>query len=142
VKIVDLNVLIYVVNPDTPHHARLRGWWEAAIAGDETLGLPWLVLLGFLRITTNRRSFPTPLAPNAAVGKIDTWLSLENVRVVGERENHWTRLKTLVRETGTAGDLTTEMHLAALALGHDAVLVSCDNDFSRFQGLRWENPLV
>lgn len=141
-KIVDLDVLIYAVNRDTPHHPRVHGWWEAAIAGDEILGLPWLVLLGFLRITTNRRSFPQPLAPDAAIAKVDTWLSLENVRVVGERESHWARLKTLIGETGTAGDLTTDMHLAALALSHDAVLVSCDNDFSRFRGLRWENPLV
>ena len=47
----------------------------------------------------------------------------------------------LLGGSGTAGNLTTDAHLATLALSHDAVLVSSDMDFARFQGLRWENPL-
>ncbi len=39
-------------------------------------------------------------------------------------------------------DLTTDAHLAALALSHDAVLVSSDADFARFRGLRLLNPLM
>lgn len=49
-------------------------------------------------------------------------------------------LKPLLRATGPAGNLTTDAHLAALALSHDAVLVSSDADFARFKGLRVENP--
>jgi len=41
-----------------------------------------------------------------------------------------------------AGNLTTDAHMAVLALTHDAVLVSCDTDFARFKGLRWENPMT
>ena len=140
-KLVDLNVLLYVVNDDSPRHQPVLNWWNAALNGDETVGLAWVVLLGFLRISTNPRVFPTPLAADDAIAKIDAWLSLDNVRVVREQDNHWEVLRSLVSETGTAGNLTTDAHLAALAMSHAAVLVSCDSDFGRFKGLRWENPL-
>ena len=100
------------------------------------------MLLGFLRLATNPRVFSRPLPPNAAAARIDAWLSLDNVRVVREKDDHWDTLKPLLGGAGTAGNLTTDAHLAALAISHDAVLVSCDADFARYKGLRWENPLV
>jgi uncharacterized protein len=42
---------------------------------------------------------------------------------------------------GAAGNLTSDAHLAALAIERGAVLCSADNDFSRFPRLRWSNPL-
>ncbi len=139
-KIVDLNVLLYVVNADAIQHARVLAWWHRALADEEPLCLPWVVLLGFLRLATNPRVFPKPLSPEAATGKLDTWLAQESVRVVHERTDHWDTLRSLLAQTGTAGNLTTDAHLAALAISHGALLVSCDVDFRRFRGLRWLNP--
>lgn len=48
-KLVDLNVLLYAVNSDSAHHEAVSVWWESALNGDESIGLPWIVLLGFLR---------------------------------------------------------------------------------------------
>lgn len=141
-KIVDLNILLYTVNSASPRHGLARSWWESAVNGEETIGLAWVVLLGFLRLATNPRVFPRPLAPDVAVASIDTWLALDNVRVVHEKDNHWEILKALIHGAGTAGNLTTDMHLAALAMSYDAALISCDTDFARFRGLRWENPLA
>jgi toxin-antitoxin system PIN domain toxin len=141
VRIVDLNVLLYAVNSDAPQHRVAHQWWEDALNGEDTVGLPWIVLLGFLRLVTQPRIFPHPLASAAAVEKLDAWLALESVRIVREKDDHWTVLKSLLDTSGTAGNLTTDAHLAALALTHDAALVSCDADFARFKGLRWENPL-
>lgn len=140
-RIVDLNVLLYAVNSDAAQHERARGWWEKAVNDEDTIGLAWVVLLGFLRLATNPRVFPRPLAPDVAVAKLDAWLALDNVRVVREKDDHWETLNPLLRGAGTAGNLTTDAHLAALALTHDAVLVSSDTDFARFKRLRWENPL-
>jgi uncharacterized protein len=140
-KLIDLNILLYVVNEDSAHHARVLAWWERSLNDDEPLGLPWVVLLGFLRIATNPDVFPRPLAPDAAAAKIGSWLSLDNTRLVQERDEHWNILRTLLSEAGTAGNLVTDAHLAALAISHGAELVSCDTDFARFRGLRWHNPL-
>lgn len=140
-KIVDLNILLYVVNRDSAHHATVLKWWEAAIDRHESVGLPWIVLLGFVRIATNPVIFPQPLDIDTAIGKVDTWLSLDNARLVREKEEHWDILRSLIADSGAAGNLTTDAHLATLAISHGAVLVSCDNDFARFKGLRWENPI-
>lgn len=140
-KLVDLNILLYAINENAIHHARVHKWWEDAVKGDEAVGLPWIVLLGFLRLSTHPGIFPRPLDPDTAIGKIDLWLSLDNTQLVREKEGHWEFLRLLLLEAGAAGNLTTDAHLAAIAISHGAVLVSCDNDFSRFKGLRWENPI-
>ena len=43
---------------------------------------------------------------------------------------------------GTADNITTDAHLAALAIEHGAEVCSADTDFGRFRGLRWTNPLA
>lgn len=140
-KIVDLNLLLYASNSDAAQHTFARRWWEDTVNGDELIGLPWIVLLGFLRLATNPRIFPRPLEPFAALEKIDSWLALASVRVVREKDDHWDTLRKLIVAAGTAGNLTTDAHLAALAISHDAILCSSDLDFGRFKGLRWENPM-
>ena len=139
-KIVDLNVLLYALNRDSVHHAAALSWWEDAVNGDEPVGLAWPVLLGFLRLAVNPAIFPRPLDEETALRKVDNWLSLETVRVPTEKEEHWEILRGLLLKAGTAGNLTSDAHLAALAISHGAVLVSFDTDFARFEGLRWEKP--
>ena len=139
-KIIDLNVLLYVVNEDAEQHETLLSWWEKALNGDETLGLPWVVVLGFLRISTNPKIFPTPMRAIAAIEKMETWLALDMVTLIEEKREQWVILRGLLADSGVAGNLTTDAHLAAIAITHGATLVSCDSDFGRFAGLRWENP--
>lgn len=140
-KLVDLNVLLYVVNQDSVHHESALDWWEQALRGDELIGLTWIVLLGFLRLSSNPAIFPDPLDAETALEKVSIWLSLDQSRLIRETDDHWHILRSLLDETGTAGNLTTDAHLAALAISHGATLVSFDSDFSRFSSLRWESPL-
>jgi predicted nucleic acid-binding protein len=56
-------------------------------------------------------------------------------------DRHLPVLRDLLLPLGTAGNLTSDAHLAALAIEHGAMLCSCDVDFSRFPGLRWVDPL-
>ena len=139
-KVVDLNLLLYTVNRDAKQHEPARRWWETAVNGDEPIGLPWVVLLGFLRIATNTAIFPRALDAEAAIAKVDSWLALVTTRIVRERDEHWDVLRSLLADSGAAGNLTTDAHLAALTITHGAVLVTFDGDFARFKGLRWESP--
>ena len=141
-KLVDLNVLLYAVNRDSPRHETVRSWWEKTLTDDEPVGLSWVVMLGFLRLATNPHVFVKPLGPDQAIDRVETWLGHPNVRVVTETEEQWRILKELLTEEGTAGNLTTDAHLAALAISHGATLASCDADFGRFRPLRWENPCI
>jgi hypothetical protein len=47
----------------------------------------------------------------------------------------------LLEDVGTAGNLTTDVQLAAHAIERDAAIHSNDTDFARFPGLTWMNPL-
>ena len=141
-KLVDLNVLLYAINRDSTHHTACLRWWEEALSDHEPIGLAWVVLLGFLRLSTHPRVFPRPLDAEVAIERVDAWIAHPSVRIVREVEDHWRILRELLGNAGTAGNLTTDAHLASLAIAHGATLVSCDADFGRFSKLRWENPLA
>ena len=70
-----------------------------------------------------------------------TWLAQPYVTVIDPGPRHSGILFGLLESLGTAGNLTTDAHLAALAIEHQAELHSTDADFARFPGLRWTNPL-
>jgi hypothetical protein len=142
VILVDANLLIYAVNRDLPWHRQAKAWLEKAIIGAEVLGLPWVSVLAFLRLCTNPRVFPRPLSPDAAIGYVDEWLAQPPVRLVVPGPGHWAVLRNLLLQAGMSGNLTTDAHIAALALEHGCSICSADNDFQRFPGVKHINPLV
>lgn len=138
--LVDANVLIYAVNSQAPHHERARAWLDGALAGNESVGFPWAVLLAFLRLSTSRAVFDRPLTADQATGVIRAWLGSPNAITIEPGRRHLESMAALLATAGTAGNLVSDAHLAALAIDDDAVLVSFDTDFARFAGLRWEQP--
>lgn len=140
--VVDVNLLIYAVNEDAPLHRKAKTWLEAALSGTDTVGLPWIVLLAFLRLTTRTGLFQKPLSVETAFDLVDAWLRQPPVTVLEPTAHHLRTLRDLVLPLGTGGNLTVDAHLAALAIEHGAELCSADNDFGRFGRLRWRNPLA
>lgn len=138
----DVNLLIYAYNGDAPHHAGAKAWWEDLLSSDEPVGLPWVITLGFIRLMTHRAVLLTPLAAERAIGHVRSWHVRPNVSVVEPGPRHLELLDRMLRALGTAGRLTTDAHLAALAIEHQGELCSNDADFARFPGLRWSNPLA
>ena len=139
-KIVDINVLIYAINQDAPHHEKCKKWLEETLVDDDPLGFCWIVILGFLRIVTNGRIMPIPLDSDTAINIIDDWLSQPASTIILPTERHWTIIKEMFTHLGTAANLTSDAHVAALSIEHGARLYSTDNDFSRFPMVRWTNP--
>ncbi len=139
--LIDLNLLLYATNGDSVHHQAARRWLEERLNDEEPVALPWAVVLGFLRISTNRRILPRPLTTAQALEVVDGWLELSVVRVLQPGQEHWRVLRDLLDEAGTAGNLTTDAHLAALAIENGCTLCSTDTDFARFKRLKWINPL-
>lgn len=139
--LVDANILIYAINGDSAHHDAARGWLEKALSGHRTVGFPWISILAFLRLTTRSSIFEKPLTVDEALAYVDVWLAQPSARAIGPGPDHWPLLRQLLVATGTAGNLTSDTHLAALALERGWGVCSTDNDFKRFPGLRHENPL-
>jgi toxin-antitoxin system PIN domain toxin len=140
--LVDANLLLYAVDLDLPQNARARAWLEEALSGNETVGLPWVVILAFLRLTTNTRVFERPLTVEKSLAYIEEWLSQPVATAVAPGKSHWRILSNLLTFTGTGGNLTTDAHIAALAIEYGCTLYSTDNDFKRFSGVHHVNPLL
>lgn len=140
--ITDVNLLLYAYDASSAHHEQAKPWLEARLSGVEAFGFAWATLLAFLRLATNPRVFESPLTTLEALDVIASWLAAPSSTVLHPGARHLVVLRQLLEPLGTAGNLTTDAHLAALALEHDAVLCSADADFSRFPGLRWTNPLA
>ncbi len=140
-KILDVNLLIYAVNRDSPLHAKAKRWLEQSLVEEEPLGFSWLVILAFVRLTTRSGLFQKPFTIGRAFHLVDEWLEQPCARIVQPGQRHLSILRELLTPFGTAGNLTSDAHLAALAIEQSAQLYSCDNDFARFPNLRWKNPL-
>jgi uncharacterized protein len=136
----DVNVLVHAHNLDSAVHAEARRWWDKCLAGPEGIGLAWAALLGFIRLTTNRKIVARPLSVGDVTARIASWLALPHVHVAQPSDTHFARLRAELERLGTAGNLTTDVHLAVLAMERGYVLYSTDADFARFPGLRWINP--
>ena len=139
--IPDLNLLVYAYNSDAPDHEAARAWWEGAMSGGRPVGLPWVVMLGYLRLMTGRNVLLDPFPADEAIGHVRAWLARPQVLVIGPGPRHLDLVQELMRAGHASGQLTTDVHLAALAIEHQAELCSNDTDFSRFPGLRWTDPL-
>jgi uncharacterized protein len=139
--LVDVNLLIYAVNEDAPLHRKAKSWLETTLSGTETVGLSWSVIVAFLRLTTRAGMFRMPLTVESAFGLVDAWFSQPAVVAVEPAAQHLRILRDLLLPLGAGGNLTSDAHLAALAIAHGAELCSCDSDFARFSRLRWRNPL-
>ena len=140
-KLPDANVLLYAVDESSPRHERARDWLERTLSGTETVAFAWPVLLAVLRLSTRPLVFERPLTPDEGLDLIHGWLAQPVSTVVHPTDRHGALLRELIAPTGTAGNLVSDAHLAALAIGHGADLCSSDADFSRFSGVRWIDPL-
>ena len=140
-KIVDTNLLIYAYVPSLSAHGAAKRWFEDALSADESVGLAWVSVLGFVRVVTNPRVFRVPLLIDRAVAVVDEWFQQQSVEVVLPTPRHWSTLREMLITGQAGGPLTTDAHLAALAIEHGATLYSTDRDFARFRGVRVVNPL-
>ena len=139
--IPDINLLVFSYNEEAPRHGTAREWWEGLMRGREPVGIPWVVVLGFIRLVTHPAVLEAPLPPKAALARVGQWFAREHVQSLDPGPRHLVILERLFEATGVGGNLTTDTHLAALAIEHGLTLCSLDGDFARFPGLRWENPL-
>ncbi|MDR2114190.1 MAG: PIN domain-containing protein [Bifidobacteriaceae bacterium] len=139
-KLIDTNVLVCAVNQDALQHQVAKGWLVAALNGSEPLLVPWMNLIGFVRIVTHPKLLPRPLTADRALELVDLWLDAPPVRVVTPAPDHARHLRTLLTAAGRAGSLTNGAHLAALALANRAQIVTFDTDFALFNQVEWGTP--
>jgi len=140
--LVDANILLYAEDALSKRHRQARSWWDNLLSRSEPVCLCWTVLAAFIRIGTNPRVFEYPLSMQQAVSRVQSWLDQPCTRIVRPTDLHWTIFRELLIHGQALGNLVTDAHLAALAIEHGCTLASTDTDFTRFQKLKWINPLA
>jgi predicted nucleic acid-binding protein len=78
---------------------------------------------------------------DVAAAHVESWLGRRAVRVLNPGPRHAELVFTWLRALGKGGNLTTDAHLAALAVEFHGVIHTADTDFLRFSGVKWVNPL-
>jgi uncharacterized protein len=137
----DVNLLLYAHINAFPRHRDAKKWWERLLGGQVEVGVSSPALFGFVRIATNPKVFDPPMDVDAAFERVESWFTRSTVRFLQPGPRHLEIAASLLRQLGSAGNLTTDAQLAALAIENQAELHSNDSDFGRFPGLRWVNPL-
>ena len=136
----DVNVLIYAFRPEVPEHPRCRQWLQDVVDGDARFGISPLALAAVVRVTTNRRAYPTPSSLDDAFRFSDYLLRQPHCQIVEPGERHWDIFRRLCIETETRGPIVTDAWYAALAIESGCEWITLDRDFARFPGLRWRLP--
>jgi len=104
-----------------------------------------LVDANLLIYATNRDSPHHRQARNwleQAIAYVDDWLNQPFVTLISPGEHHWPIFSNLLKSTGVAGNLISDVHVAALAIEHGAEIYSADYDFKRFAEITHINPLA
>lgn len=138
--LLDADLLIYAHASSFPQHPIARAWLDARLNGAAPVGMPWVSIVGFMRIVTNPRIFERPESVADAWRQVKAWLSVEVMWIPAPTARHADVLEKLL-EGDIRANLVPDAHLAALAIEHGLILASTDGDFARFPGLRWQNPL-
>jgi len=139
--VVDANVLLYAYNASAPQHDLAAQWLAKLRDSDEAIGLPWVSIWAFLRVSTNSRIWDRPQSAQEAFAIVDSWLTQPGVIALQPGPRHASILRHLAVTYGVTGPLVTDTVLAALVIENGALLASTDQDFRRFPELRWINPL-
>ena len=137
----DANLLIYAYDNTAPAHARARAWWESTLSGHEPVGIPWVVVLAFVRLMTHPTLSDNPMTVDQARERVEEWLACEHVQLLSPEATTLTRFFDLLGGAGAAGNFCTDALIAALAEEHGGKVYSNDADFARFPGIMWKNPL-
>lgn len=138
---LDVNVLLYAVDEESPEHARAREFMSRCAAGPEVCCLGWPTLLSFLRMATNPRIFARPLTPAAAERNVSSLLARPHVRTLSEQDGFWDVYRRTTRGLAVRGNLVPDAHLAALLVQHGVTtLYSRDTDFKKFREIQVRDP--
>jgi len=140
---VDTNVLVYAHRQDSVWYGRADAVVQALAEGPAAWAIPWPCLYEFLAIVTHPRIYRPPTPLKDALIQVSHWLESPTLVLLHEGEGFWETAQTLLGRSAAQGGLVHDARVAALCLHHGVrTLFTADRDFSRFPGLKTENPLA
>jgi len=137
----DANLLLYAYDESFPDHPAARSWWETVMNGDEPIGLPWVVILAFVRLATHPTVAANPRSVPEVREIIESWVAAPHVRFLHGTVHTMNAFFDALESAKLGGNLCTDALIAALAIESGARVFTNDRDFQRFPGLVAVNPL-
>jgi len=137
----DANLLLYAYDQSSPFHSKAKEWCESIMTGPGPVVLLPVVGFAFVRIATHPRVFHEPLTVAEAATHVRSWLNRKHVQWHEMLAEDAEAALSLLEAAGTAGNLTSDAQIAAVAARLDAEVHTTDLDFGRFPGIRFVNPL-
>jgi toxin-antitoxin system PIN domain toxin len=139
-KIADLQILFYAIDPNAEHHTTAARWLEDAINAAEPVAIAWPTVHQFLRLGTHL-AFAGAMSDDEAMGWIEEWTDA-GVGILSDADLSWPLFAELVGASPRAlRNAVDDAHLAGIAVSRGATLASFDADFACFvdHGLRLES---
>lgn len=142
--VVDTNLLLYALNPDSPDHHSAHALLEEWRRGDRSWFLTWGIIYEFLRVSTHHRVFPRPLTIRQATGWIEHLLASPRADILTPTPRHLAVLTSLVADhPRLGGNVVHDLHTVALMREHGVTEIrTADADFHQFAFLKVVNPLA
>jgi toxin-antitoxin system PIN domain toxin len=140
-RLLDVNILVQAHREESERHSEIKEWLLSALEEPEGVAVSELVLSGCLRVITHPKVFGKPTPLSIALDFIESFRSLDGVRVLAPGEKHWVLFADLCRRAEARGNLIPDAYHAALAIETGCDWVTLDRGFSRFRGLKVIHPL-
>ncbi len=132
----DANLLLNVLLQKQRDHALCKSWLQEAFKEKRPLAVSSAVLCAVVRVSTNVRKIIDGPDLAAALDFADWFRSQRSVAVI-EPGAYYPRLfRECCLAADASGNLVSDAHLAALAMEHNARVVTMDKDFKRFPKLK------
>lgn len=140
-RAVDTNVLVYAEVRTSRHHRKALELLREMAGGAAPWAIPWPCVYEFLRVVTHPRVFHPPVPVERALDDVDRILASPTLHLLHETPRHHALLREMVTASGATGNLIHDAHIATLCVEHGVrELVTGDQDFARFPGLRVKDP--
>ncbi len=140
---IDVNILLYASDADSPMHGRASAFLQRCVSNREVFCVAWVSLMSYLRMATHPTIFNRPLAHEEAARNVEALLAVPHCRVISEEDGFWDRYREVTQDVPTRGNLVPDAHLAALLSQHGIVtLYTHDRDFRKFELLEVRDPIA
>ncbi len=133
--LLDSNILIYLAFSGAAEHASAKAVTDRILKANEVVILTEAVVLSFFRVSTLLK--PTPLTPGEARSFIDALLNYSKIQLFTPSVQHYRNFGTRLESDKIAGNLVMDAHLAEVAILTNSKIITNDNDFKRFPGVRF-----
>lgn len=108
----------------------------------ETVGVPWIVSIGFVRLMSNYKVAASSTSGREAADYVNDWFRHPHIVPINPGADHLSYLQRILDAADGGANLVPDTHIAAMAIEYEAEVHTHNvRDFVRFPGVRWRNPL-